>query len=224
MLPKAIVLDKDGTLIDSESMERRVTITALNGLGYEFDAKLGARLLGHSVANSLPILREVYGSSFPTGSYVALREKTRNLVKMRPSDLFPSAIELLELLKASNVPMAVATSATRNIALRDLSECGILDYFKAVVTIDDVLNGKPHPQTYLRAAEYLGVQPSDSVAIEDSAVGAQSALSAGFFVFCLSSPSDQHVYSALEPSSSLSLACPDLGSVLACLTTSYGWL
>ena len=77
------------------------------------------------------------------------------------------------------VPKAVATSARRHSATRMLDELGLLDYFKAIVTADDITKGKPEPEIFLLAAERLEITPARCVVFEDAFAGVAAARAAG---------------------------------------------
>ena len=87
--------------------------------------------------------------------------------------------ELLAELKARNIPTAVATSSRSPHALGHLGAAGLLDAFVTIVTRDDVTNPKPHPEPYLLAADRLGVDPRNCLAVEDSHAGVRAAHAAG---------------------------------------------
>jgi len=80
------------------------------------------------------------------------------------------------------VPMAVATGSTRKGVTHTLGAIGMGDFFETVICADDVRHPKPHPETYLKAAEALGVAPAECLAFEDTEVGMQSARDAGMDV------------------------------------------
>ena len=90
----------------------------------------------------------------------------------------PGAVELIEALAAENVPQALVTMSWHEIA----DPFGSLLPFNTVVSGDQVERGKPHPDPYLLAAERLGVDARDCLAIEDSPTGAASASAAGCHV------------------------------------------
>jgi HAD superfamily hydrolase (TIGR01509 family) len=93
----------------------------------------------------------------------------------------PGALELLAELREAGVPTALVTMSIRPLAERMVSAMGF-HAFDHIVSGDDVERPKPDPQPYLRAAQLLGVDITDCVAIEDSIPGVQSALDSGAHV------------------------------------------
>ena len=93
----------------------------------------------------------------------------------------PGARELLTSLNRAGVPCALVTMSWKNITDEVLRQMPP-GTFRAVITGDMVMNGKPHPEPYRRAAEALGVDPLSCVAIEDSPTGVASAEAAGCVV------------------------------------------
>ena len=96
----------------------------------------------------------------------------------------PGAFELVGSVPSGR--WGVVTSGTRPLAAERLHLFGI-PIPKVMVTADDVANGKPHPEPYLKGAELLGVNPADCLAIEDAPAGIQSAHASGMKVIALSS-------------------------------------
>ena len=76
-------------------------------------------------------------------------------------------------------PISVGTGSDRQHAEWLLSHHNIIDQLKVLVTADDVKNGKPHPETFLMAAEAMHVAPEDCVVFEDTEMGQRAALDAG---------------------------------------------
>ena len=85
----------------------------------------------------------------------------------------------LELCKGAGWPIALTTSAPRELQELAFDQFDLAGYFGAVVTGDDVSQGKPHPEPYLKTAEKLGREPSHCVVVEDSMNGVRSAKAAG---------------------------------------------
>jgi beta-phosphoglucomutase len=84
------------------------------------------------------------------------------------------------------VPMAVATNGEKANADMALDGAGLAQFFRVTVTGGDVVNPKPHPDIYLKAAQLLGVKPEDCIVFEDSHAGVQAGLAAGMRVVGLS--------------------------------------
>jgi beta-phosphoglucomutase-like phosphatase (HAD superfamily) len=78
-----------------------------------------------------------------------------------------------------DLPRAIATSSSLKAIQRNLTPHGLLDRFQALIPRDVQTRGKPHPEPFLMAAEALGADPADCLALEDSHNGVRSASSAG---------------------------------------------
>ena len=89
--------------------------------------------------------------------------------------------ELLEYLKANGIGIALATATRTERTLDNLERTGLRPYFDVLITGDMVENGKPHPETFLTAAERLGVLPCECIGVEDSFNGVRAIRAAGMF-------------------------------------------
>jgi HAD superfamily hydrolase (TIGR01509 family) len=94
----------------------------------------------------------------------------------------PGSIDLVRALHDAGMPLAVGSSGPRDNVALALAKLGILQYFGAVVTGDDVTRGKPAPDIFLLAAARLRVDPWTCVVIEDAEQGVEAALAAGMRV------------------------------------------
>jgi HAD superfamily hydrolase (TIGR01509 family) len=93
--------------------------------------------------------------------------------------LLPGLDRFLERTHQLQIPMAVASAAIPFNINFVLDNLNIRHYFKAIVSADDVVLSKPHPETFLKAAEQLGVPPAGCIVFEDVPKGAEAALNAG---------------------------------------------
>jgi len=174
--PKAVVFDLDGTLIDSEALVKDAHFAACAELGVTMSEAQFLGLVGmHREANDI-MLREYYGADFPLERFI---EATRAFVGERTAPLKPGAIELMDALDEMSAPFGLATSSRRHWVDRHFAAHGLADRFRAVVTRQDVVNGKPDPEPYLKASAALGFAPADVLALEDSHPGVRSAHAAG---------------------------------------------
>jgi HAD superfamily hydrolase (TIGR01509 family) len=174
--PLAIVFDLDGTLIDSEALVREAHFAACDRLGFAMSDAQFLSLVGlHREANDVQ-LKRFYGEDFPLDDFIAA---TRAHVGDRVAPLKAGALELMDALDEMSLPYGLATSSRRPWVDRHFTAHGLGHRFRAIVTRLDCIEGKPHPEPYLKAAAALGVAPELVLALEDSHAGVRSAHAAG---------------------------------------------
>lgn len=183
----AVLWDMDGTLLDSEKLWDIAVRELSVELGREMTEEIRHALIGASGPNALRILFNSLGLD-PTPD--AVREAGEWLER-RVVELFhdpipwrPGAQDALAAFREAGVPMALVTNTKRSLTEYGLDTLG-RENFVATVCADEVAQGKPAPDLYLRAAELLGVAPQRAIAIEDSPTGAVSAETAGCTVIVI---------------------------------------
>ena len=174
--PLAVVFDLDGTLIDSEALVRDAYFAACADFGIAMSPAQFLTLVGmHKDANDIA-LRAFYGADFPVERF---RETARGFIGERAAPLKPGARALMDALDERGAPYALATSSHRPWVERHFLAHDLSRRFCATITRDDVVNGKPDPEPYLKASAALGANPSLVLALEDSHAGVRSAHAAG---------------------------------------------
>lgn len=169
----------DGTLLDSETWFARAMFSAAEDFGVAMTEELHRSLIGCPRDESDRKILATFGSAFPLQKYHDACHSAFDRLCREHIPLRPGARELLGFLKSAGIPRAVATSAQRDSARRSLERGGVLHLFDAVVTRSDVSQGKPHPESFLRAAELLKARPAHCLAVEDSYLGVRAASAAG---------------------------------------------
>jgi HAD superfamily hydrolase (TIGR01509 family) len=175
-----VVFDMDGILIDSEPLIRMAAQTAARDIGYPLSDETYMGWMGLPPRAVEAAIRESLGTDFPMDEF---RERFRAIWRAHTEThgvpAQPGMAGLLEALTARGVPFAVATSTQRDQAERSLALAGLAHHIKTLVAGNEVANGKPEPEIFLRAAAGIGIVPERCIALEDSAVGVRSAASAG---------------------------------------------
>ncbi|HEX8502504.1 MAG TPA: HAD family phosphatase [Pyrinomonadaceae bacterium] len=176
---RAALWDVDGTLIDSREFHWLSWQGALAAEGFavtreQFEQSFGRR--------NDEILRDYFPAyADPDIARVGDAKEVayRRLVRERGIELLPGVRRWLDRLRGEGWLQAVASSAPlRNLEVI-VSALGLEDYFSAVASAEDVTEGKPDPQVFLKAASKLGVTPGSCVVVEDAPAGTEAARRAG---------------------------------------------
>lgn len=176
--PAAVLWDMDGTLVDTEPLWIEAEHALVAEHGGTWSTEHAHALVGNPLLVSAEYIREHGGVDLPPHDIVE-RLQAHVVAAVRTGPPWrPGALDLLGALAAGGVPCALVTMSWQPLAgaVVDTLPRGT---FAAVVTGDRVVNGKPHPEAYLTAADALGVRPEDCVAIEDSPTGLAAAEAAG---------------------------------------------
>jgi len=186
-MKKAILFDLDGVLLDSMPYH----VKAWQEIFAQYDVKIepdeiyfreGTRTA--DLAKYLAISHQLELSENELTELVQQKSKRYN--EITKAGVVPGVPELLEELKQRSVFKAIVTSTFLENLLRVMPE-EIFQKFDVVITGSDVINGKPHPEPYLKAASKLGLKPSECVVVENAKIGVQSANAAEMFCIGLTS-------------------------------------
>jgi beta-phosphoglucomutase family hydrolase len=182
-LPKALIFDMDGLMLDSEPLYQEAWQAAAQELGYPIDAELYMSLIGRSSAEADRMFGQIFGAAFPVREFnQRWDELWRRLIQEKGIALQPGLLPLLDWVEQQDIPKAVGTSSNRAEAEACLSLAGIRDRFSIIVTVDQVAAGKPEPDIFLAAAQQLAQAPEQCLVLEDSNAGVQAAQAAGMAV------------------------------------------
>ena len=184
----AVIFDCDGTLVDSMSshFEAWCEALALHGAGGVFKEDVFIAMGGRPTRDIVVDLNSEYDLKLNPET-VALAKREAFLKRMSAVCLIREVAEFAESLRGK-VPMAIATGGSRHVIEKTLKAVGISDWFDEVVTADDVAEGKPAPDIFLRAAKLVGVSPDRCLVLEDAPAGILAAQRAGMQVIAIPSP------------------------------------
>jgi HAD superfamily hydrolase (TIGR01509 family) len=178
--PGAVIFDMDGLMLDTEGPVVAAWERAAGEMGWRLTEEVLAGTVGVDEAATRRLMIDSYGQDFPYDTIrdelgrVYLEDAEKNGIALRPG-----LLALFEHLDSLGVPMAIATSSTRDIALWKLEKAGIRDLFPLLVCGDEIRRGKPAPDIFLKAAELLGKKPGECLGFEDSPAGLRALGAAG---------------------------------------------
>ena len=186
---KAIIFDLDGVICFTDEYHYRAWKVLADKLNAPFDRTINNRLRGVSRMASLEIILETYtGPKLSEEEKVALAtEKNEiyreSLKQMSPADLSDEVRETLDALRAKGLKLAIGSSSKNTPFI--LKQIGLEGYFDAVSDGNNISRSKPDPEVFLKAAEFLGMDPADCLVVEDAVSGAEAGHAGGMKVACL---------------------------------------
>ncbi|ANN55480.1 HAD superfamily hydrolase (TIGR01509 family) [Mesorhizobium sp. USDA 4775] len=183
-IPKLVIFDCDGILVDTENLANRRLAEWLAAAGYptsfEYCRKNFSGRSMASVQKEIEAATEVrLGADFVERWNAGLPDLFSHGV-----EAIPYVREFIETVRAAGIPYCVATSARISKMHITLGQTGLLPLFEhAMFSSTMVGRGKPFPDLFLHAAKTMGFAPVDCIVIEDSVAGTQAGIAAGMRVF-----------------------------------------
>jgi len=186
---KAIIMDFDGTVLDTETPVFESWKTVYAKYEVELPIALYGRCIGSSDDrfNPAEYLESRLGRNLDWESITPVRRALSKAL-LDKQKVLPGIIDLLEQAKREGMTLAIASSSPRNWVEPLLEKHGLLKYFKVVVTLDDVEHVKPAPDLFLTALKRTGTDPRNAIAIEDSPNGCIAAKAAGLYCVLVPNP------------------------------------
>jgi len=179
---KGFLFDLDGVIVDTAVFHFQAWRRLAQKLGGDFTEEQNEQLKGVSRVDSLKKIIEWTGATVSDEEFLTLMvEKNEwylELVQgLGPQDALPGALNFLQTAYDQGIKIALG-SASKNAPMI-LEKLGITPLFTAIIDGNNVVNGKPHPEVFLKGAEALGLEPSECVVFEDSIAGVQAAKTGG---------------------------------------------
>lgn len=177
---QCVLLDMDGTLLDTEQVSILAWQSAGRSLGIEIPRDFITGYFGMNRPAIDRLYRDTYGPEFPTAELRARRTRIGDaLLQERGIRPMPGARQLLEHLKALSIPAILATGTEYPKARAEMEEAGLWPYISGSICGSMVTNCKPHPEIFLRGMALVGARPQDTLVAEDSENGARAGIAAG---------------------------------------------
>jgi HAD superfamily hydrolase (TIGR01509 family) len=178
---RAVMLDVDGTLVDSLRAYRVVAERAAAA----YDLRISDEYVREALCTTRPFWDLAVPLDYPAraATMEALRHEASRLwpeVLREHGHVFPDAARVLRVLRRHHVKLGIVTGARRG-SLELLRQHGVLNLFDAIITGEDVRSGKPDPEGLLKCAAALAVDPREAVYVGDSPLDIQASRAAGMF-------------------------------------------
>lgn len=180
-LPKAVIFDLDGVIVDTVPAHYVAWKSIAEELGISFDEEANEALKGVSRVDSMKKILALGGLKRSDSEILELTTKKNDLYvdiisKMTTDDILPGVLDFMALLKHQGIKMAVGSSSKNTPTI--LKCIGLQDAFHAIVDGNQVTHSKPDPEVFLKGAIKLGLSPEDCVVIEDAISGVEAAINA----------------------------------------------
>ncbi|MFE6164144.1 HAD family hydrolase [Streptomyces sp. NPDC056486] len=180
---RGLILDWDGTLADTHQARYRALTQALSPYHVALPETWYRQHAGLPILDLIALLPKPVPTARVRAASSQLLLHHLQSGRLRP---IPVTLALLQQAHAAGLPCAIASSTSLSLVTAGLSALGLLDAFQAVVTVEDVAQGKPAPDVFLEAARRIGVPALRCLAVDDAPDGIAAARAARMNVFTLS--------------------------------------
>lgn len=174
---EALIFDLDGTLADTMPVHFWAYKNILRDFGIDFTPEIFAQLAGIPAVGTIAKLNEMFGTRMNAEEVGHFKEAEYEKIMHKMKPILP----VVELAKKYHgvLPMAVGTGGYKRLAWKTMEICGLDKYFDILVSTEDVARPKPFPDTFLKCADRMGVNPAVCEVFEDAQLGIQAAKAAG---------------------------------------------
>lgn len=178
LLPAALLVEQDGTIVDTEPIWDEVEYRITEELGGKLTPEVRQTFIGGPLDYTAQTILNISGAKVDRNE-LAMRilEEVAVTIETRGVRWLPGVAQFLTRMHAINMPIAIVTASFHRISDAIMADAPV-DGIRLMVAGDDVETPKPAPDGYLLAAERLGVDPTDCIAIEDSFPGMTAAVKA----------------------------------------------
>jgi len=177
-MPSAVIFDLDGVLADSEPWWNQIDAKLLAHYGVTYRGEYHQNVVGVSYRLAVEFYKKAFGLSVPAEEMMRRRGEIATEFFADRVGLFPGVKEVLEELRQMKLHLAVATSSVGASARPFLDRHQLTGFFQVIVTGEQVEHGKPAPDIYLCAAQYLGIPADACLVVEDALPGVAAAKAA----------------------------------------------
>lgn len=174
---KALIFDIDGTVIDTMPIHFKSWQTVAQNYGFEYPEQLFLKYAGMSTGSIVARLNTEQRLALDPEEII----KTKNATYLKLAVQIKPIRPVLRIVTEHHgkLPMALGTGECRSVATVNIQAAGLEKYFQIMVTADEVTHPKPDPETFIKCAELMRVDPKDCQVFEDGDLGLEAARRAG---------------------------------------------
>lgn len=185
--PELVIFDMDGLMFDTGQISYRAYLESAKQFDFTVNQSVYYYLTGRRDPEIREGMRQLYGKNAPISEWrdnvILNREKIlsdeKRVYKKK------GLLELLEFLKMNHYKIALASSTSREKIEYYFKIEGMPDVFDIIIAGDEVHNGKPNPEIFLKACEKANILPEHALVLEDSLVGIEAALQGNITPFLI---------------------------------------
>lgn len=180
---RGIIFDLDGVICTTDEQHYRAWKSFADKIGVYFDREINNRLRGVSRMDCVDIILEKSDKRYTAEEKLAFATEKNaayvaSLSDLTSADADPDVVATLKELRARGIKTAIGSSS-RNARLI-LSRLGLTELFDAISDGNNISRSKPDPEVFLKAASFLGLEPTDCLVVEDAFSGIDAGVAGGF--------------------------------------------
>lgn len=193
---KAVIFDLDGVLVHTDKFHYLAWKALADKLGIYFDETINNRCRGVSRMESLDIVLERSNKTYTQEEKVAFATEKNEIYKsylatMTPNDVTDDVRNTVLSLKNRGIKVAIGSSSKNTRFI--LERVGLIDLFDAISDGNNISHSKPDPEVFLKAAEFLGIEPCYCMIVEDAVSGVEAGKRAGMTTTAIGDAAIAHI-------------------------------
>jgi len=179
---KAVILDMDGVMVDSECCWEKVEYDLLKSLVPNWDKTKHRSVIGMSPRDIYQYLKINHNLKIQKDEFIRTYDKIAYTIYKNEVKVYPKLIDFIKKIKQNKLKIGICSSSPRGWIDLVVNRFDLFDYIDKIVSSEDIPGkGKPNPEIYLKIIEELKVRKKEVLVIEDSKKGIQAAKSAGLY-------------------------------------------
>ena len=176
----AVIFDMDGTLIDSTSLWHDIDKAFFAKRGMDIPKEYAQKIVHLGLSEAARLTKELYGIKESEQEIMDEWHQMSKDIYKNDVTLKQGVIELLELFKNNNIPMAIATANDEALYMPCINRLGIGKYFDYISDVNSAKEGKQSAKIYLDLAKKLGAEPQNTLVLEDMPTCIKTVFKSGF--------------------------------------------